>query len=135
MAPVVDQVYIDKQGKSEELNSCDPPSNLTQIGFKSSFQLGTSSILRQALYINSNPLVIQTGVTVRKHSIQVKIGIFLVPCDLQIWPFLITIEHLFFAASSFVHIYICVCKLELQFVNAEFGSKWIFWAVAFKSDG
>ena len=29
-----------KQGKSEGFDSCDPPSNLTQIGFKSSiFQL------------------------------------------------------------------------------------------------
>ena len=28
---------------------------------------------------------IQTGVTVRKHSIRVKIGGFFVPCDLEIW--------------------------------------------------
>ena len=28
------KVYTDKQGKSEGFDSCDRPSNLTQIGFK-----------------------------------------------------------------------------------------------------
>ena len=61
-----------EQGKSEGFDSCDRPSNLTQIGLKSSiFQpmwpwnlmddleelQGTSSTLHQALCIISNPLV------------------------------------------------------------------------------
>ena len=62
----------DKQGKSEGFDSCDRPNNLTQIGFKSLIfqpvwpwnfmddlknQLGTSSILLQALCIISKPSV------------------------------------------------------------------------------
>ena len=61
-----------QQGKSEGFESCDRPSNLTQIGFKSSInepmwpwnlmsdlekQWGTFSILHQALCIISNPSV------------------------------------------------------------------------------
>ena len=68
---------------------------------------------------------IQTGVTVRKRSIRVKIGNFLsVPCDLEIdgWPWK-TIGHLFYATLSFVHHFkaIVVFKLELQSRNAQFG--------------
>ena len=47
---------------------------------------------------------IQTWVTVRKRSIRVKIGDFLSSVTLKFdrWPWK-TIEHLFYAASSFVH--------------------------------
>ena len=34
---------------------------------------------------SQTPRWIKTGVTVRKRSIRVKIGIFFVPCDLEIW--------------------------------------------------
>ena len=60
---------------------------------------------------------IQTGVTVRKRSIRVKIGDFLscvaLKFDGWLWK---TIGHLFYATSSFVHHFIAITefKLELQ---------------------
>ena len=69
---------------------------------------------------------IQTGVTVRKHSIRVKIGNFLSRVTLKFggWPWK-TIGHLFYATSSSVHHFVAIgkFKLELQSGNAQFGSK------------
>ena len=69
---------------------------------------------------------IQTGVTVRKRSIRVKIGNFLSRVTLKFvgWPWK-TIGHIFCATSSFVHCLIAICqfKMELQSGNAKFGSK------------
>ena len=71
-------------------------------------------------------LWIQTGVTVRKRRISVKIDDFFSRVTLQfdVWPWKTT-GHLFCAASSFVHHFITIgeFKLELQSWNAEFGSK------------
>ena len=68
----------------------------------------------------------QTWVTVRKRSIQVKIGDFLSRVTLKIdgWPWK-TIGHLFFTTSSFLHRikFIGKIKLELQSGNAQFRSK------------
>ena len=143
-------------------------------------QKGTSSILRQALCIISNPLVnsnwiyspetpnsgrnwwyftpcdleiwwmtlennrapllcnfnlcasflshwwIQTGVTVRKRPIWVKIDNFFsrVTFKLDRWPWK-TIGHLFHDTLSFVHHFNAIAKfkLKLQSGNAQFGSK------------
>ena len=102
-----------EQGKSEGFDSCDRPSNLTQIGLKLSiFQpvwpwnlMDDLKNYRAPLlhYIklcasSQTPQWIQTGVTVPKRSIRVKIGDFLSrvtlkfeiddffePCDLEIW--------------------------------------------------
>ena len=75
---------------------------------------------------------IQTGVTVRKRPIWVKIDdVFShVTFKLDRWPWK-TIGHLFYATSSFVHHFVAIgeFKLELQSGNAQFGSKSIFWAV------
>ena len=76
---------------------------------------------------------IQTGVTVRKRSIRVKIGDFVSPVTLKFggWPWN-KIGHLFYVASSFVHHFIAIAelKLKLQSGNAQFGSKsTIFLAV------
>ena len=76
---------------------------------------------------------IQTGVTVRKRSIWVKIDDFLSRVILQydVWPWK-TIGHLFYATSSFVHHFVAIAdfKLELQSGNAQFGSNsMIFRAV------
>ena len=83
--------------------------------------------------------------TVRKRSIRVTIGDFLVPCDLAIWriPWK-TIGHLFYVASSFVHHSIAISEfwLELQSGNAQFGSKLMFfvscdlkiWCLTLKND-
>ena len=70
-------------------------------------------------------LWIQTGVTVRKRPIRVKIDDFLsrVTLKLDVWPSK-TIGHLFYATSSFVHHFVAIgnFKLELQSGNAQFGS-------------
>ena len=84
---------------------------------------------------------IETGVTVRKRSIRVKISDFLshVTLESDRWPWK-TIGHLFYAASSFVHHFIAISqfKLELQFGNALFGSKSTFfcpvWPWNFRDD-
>ena len=155
---------------------CDLPGNLMgDLGI----QLGTSSILHQALCIISKPSVksnlsyspetlksvqnwwffvprdleiwwmtlknnrasllyyiklcasfqshgrIQTGVTVRKRPIWVKIDDFYNRATLRFdrWPWK-TIGHLFYATSSFVHHFVPIgeFKLELQSGNAQFGS-------------
>ena len=91
-----------KQGKSEGFDSCDQPSNLTQIGLKSSiFSVG-------------------------KRLIWVKIDEFFfssVTLKFDVWPWK-TIGHLFYAASSFVQHFIAIgeFKLELQSGNAQSGS-------------
>ena len=76
---------------------------------------------------------IQTGVTVQKRLIWVKIDAFLSRVTLKFdgWPSK-TREHLFYATSSFVQHFIAIdeFKLELQSGNALFGSKsTIFLAV------
>ena len=69
---------------------------------------------------------IQTGVTVRKRPIWVKIEDILSRAALKFngwhWKW---IGHLYQAASSFVYHFIIICgfKLELQSGNAKFGSK------------
>ena len=69
---------------------------------------------------------IQTWVTVRKHSIRVKIGHFLsrVTFKFDGWPWK-TIGHLLNAIPSFVHHFKAIgkIKLELQSGNAQFRSK------------
>ena len=69
---------------------------------------------------------IQTGVTVQKRSIQVKIGDFLSHVTLKFdeWPWK-NIRHLFYVASSFVHRFIAISefKLKLQSGNPQFRSK------------
>ena len=71
-------------------------------------------------------LSIQTGVTVRKRQIWVKISHFLscVTMKFDRWPWK-TIGHLFYATSSLVHHFIAICefKVELQSGNSQFGSK------------
>ena len=76
---------------------------------------------------------IQAGVTVRKRPIWVKIDDFksrvTLKFDVRPWK---TIEHLFYATSSFVHHFVAIgdFKLELQSGNAQFGSNsMIFRAV------
>ena len=69
---------------------------------------------------------IQTGVTVRKRPIRVKIRNFwfCVILKLNGWPWIL-IGHLFSATSSFVHHFTTIgdFKLQLQSRNAQFGSK------------
>ena len=73
---------------------------------------------------------IETGITVRKRSIQVKIIVFLSHVILQFdrRPSK-TIGHIFYAALSFVHHFRTISQfiLELQSGNAQFGSKSAFF--------
>ena len=76
---------------------------------------------------------IQTGVTVRKRLIWIKIDEFFSRVTLQfdVWHWK-TIGHLLFVTSSFVHHSVTIgeFKLALQSVNAQFGSiSTIFLAV------
>ena len=69
---------------------------------------------------------IQTGVTVWKRLIWVKIDDYLfsrLTLQFDWWPSK-TIGHLFYATSSFVHHFVAIgeFKLELQSGNAQFGS-------------
>ena len=82
---------------------------------------------------------IQTGVTVRKRPIWVKIDDFFscVTFKFDGWPWKTT-EHPFYATSSFVHHFVAIdkFKLELQSGNAQFESKStiFFSCVTFKFD-
>ena len=124
-----------EQGKSEGFDSCD----LTQIGFKSSiFQpVWPWNLMDDPK--NRAPLLcyfklfasfrsqwwIQTGVTVQKRLIWVKIDAFLSRVTLKFdgWPSK-TIGHLFYATSSFVHHFVATgeFKLELESGNVQSGS-------------
>ena len=85
---------------------------------------------------------IQTGVTVRKCPIWVKIDDFFsrvtLQFDVTVCPWK-TIGHLLYATSSFVHHFVAIgeFKLELQTGNAQFGSNsTIFFShVTLKFDG
>ena len=83
---------------------------------------------------------IQTGVTVRKLSIRVKICNFFSRVTLKFdgWPWK-TIEHLLYAMLSFVHQFKAISefKIELQLGNAQFGSKSVIFLsrVTLKFDG
>ena len=61
---------------------------------------------------------IQTEVTVRKRSIQVKIDNFLSCVTLKFdgWPWK-TIGHLFYTTSSFVHHLKAICEFKLELVR------------------
>ena len=136
-----------QQGKSEEFASCDRPINLTRIGFKSSiFQpvwpwnlMDDLKNYRASLldYIKLyacasswTPRWIQTGVTVRKRSIRVKISdlLSLVTSKFDGRPWK-KIGHLLYVASSFLHHFIAIgeFKLKLQSRNAQFGSKSVIY--------
>ena len=129
-----------KQGKSEGFDSCDRPSNLTQIGFKLwifrpcdlEIWWMTPKNNKARLLYNIKLCVsfhihqwIQTGVTVRKHPIWLKLDDFLSCVTLQfdLWPWK-TIGHLFYATSCFVHHFLAIgeLKLELQSGSPQFGS-------------
>ena len=68
----------------------------------------------------------QTGYTVRKRPIWVKINDFKSRVTLQfdVWPWKL-IGHLFYASSSFISHFVAIgeFKLELQSGNGPFGSK------------
>ena len=87
-----------KQGKSEGFDSCDRPSNLKLDSNRQFFpvwpwnlmddlekQSGTSSILRQALCIISNPLVNSNWIFSPETLNSVRNWWYVIPCDLETW--------------------------------------------------
>ena len=133
-----------KQGKCdhEGFDSCKRPSNLTQIGFKSSnFYLydlqirwmtylekrighllyATQSFMHHFKAIGEFKLELQPG----DATFESKSAIFLyyVTWKFDGWPWK-TIEQLYYAMSSFVHPFVAAIsefKLELQSGNYRFG--------------
>ena len=121
-------------------------SGKTQFGSKSTFffVLCDLEIWRMTLKNNRAPLLccfklcssfhshhwIQTGVTVGKHPIWVKIGDFLSRVTLKFdgWPWK-TIGHLFYATSSFMHHCIAIGQFKLESGNAQIGAKFVLNSV------
>ena len=131
---------VAKQGKSEGFDSCDRPSNLTQIQIQIAdfspvwpWNLMDEPEINKARFLYYIKLCvsfqihqwIQTGVTVRKRPIWVKCDDFLSRVTLQfdVWPWK-TIGHLWYATSSFVHHFVAIGELkpELHSGNAQSGS-------------
>ena len=78
---------------------------------------------------------IQTGVTVRKRLMWVKICYFLSPVTLKFdrWPWK-TIRNLFYAASNYVHHFVAFCEFKLEFmVRPKLGQNllWPLWSWPF----
>ena len=98
------------------------PCNLTYDLEK---QLGTSSILLQALCIISYPLVNSNwSYSPETPNLDQNRWFFSrVTLQFDVWPWK-TIGHLFYSTSSFVHHFVAIgeFKLELQSENAQFGS-------------
>ena len=124
-----------QQSKSEGFDSCDRPSNLTQIGLQGSIfrpcdleiwwmtpKNNKARLLYYSKFCVSFQIHqwIQTGVTVRKRPIWVKFDDFFsrVTWQFDVWPWK-TIGHLFYATSSFMHHFVAIggFKLELQSGN------------------
>ena len=127
--------------KFEGFDSCDRPSNLTHFGFKSStFQpvwpwnlmddlkkiIGHLFYTTSSFYIISNPSVNSNWSHSPERPIRVKIGNFISCVNLKFdgWPWK-TVGRFFYATLTFVHHFEATheFKLELQSVNAQFGSK------------
>ena len=99
------------------------PCNLTYDLEK---QLGTSSVLHQALCIISKPLVNSNwSYSPETANLGLNIDDFFSRVTLQfdVWPWK-TRGHLFYSTSSFVHHLVAIgeFKLELQSRNSQFGS-------------
>ena len=143
-----------KRGKSEGFDSCDWPSNLTQIGFKSlilrpcdlEIWWMTLKIIWHVFYTTSSFVYHFISISEFKLELQsrkpnlghIRHFFSCVTLPFDVWPWK-TIRHLFYASSSFVYHIVSISKfkLELQSGNAQFGSNWkIFEShVTFKFDG
>ena len=147
--------HIGQQGKSEEFDSCDRPSNPKLDSNRQFFHRCDHEIWWITSKNNRTLLLyyvklcatfqihwwIQTGFTVQKRSIRVEIGDILSRVTfLEIWwVTLETIRHLFYTTPSFVHHFKAIgeVKPELQSGNAQVGSKLVIFLsrVTLKFDG
>ena len=132
---------LNKQGKSEGFESCDRPTvrkcpiwvKIGDVLYRVALEIWWMTLENNRASLLScfklcatfhSHWWIQTGVTVRKRPIWVKIDDFKIHVTLKfdVWPWK-TIGHLFYSTSSFVHHFVTigVLKLELQSGNAQFG--------------
>ena len=122
---------LKKQGQSEGFDSCARPSNINQVGFKSTvfwprmiFKFdgwpqktighlfyATSSFVHHFIAISEFKLVLQS----RNAQFESKLVICLSRVTLKFdgWPWK-TIEHLSSATSSFVHHFIAICVFKQE---------------------
>ena len=144
-----------QQGKSEGFDSCDRPHNLTQIGFKSwifqsmwSWNLMDDSKNNRAHLLYYTKLCaslqihqwIQTGATVRKHSIRVKIGDFV--CLVWPWNLMDDLGKQLGTSSILLQ---AVCMISKPSVYSNWGyssetlnsgqNRWLLFRVTLKFDG
>ena len=134
--------FNSKQGESEGFDSCDLPSNLTQIGSTCrlkkkkkcvtlKFDGWPQKIIRHIIYTTSS--FVYHFISISEFKLELQSGnaqsgsnltIFLVvwPCNVRMT--LKNNRDLFYATWSFVHHFVAIgiFKLELRSGNAQFGS-------------
>ena len=134
--PPITDVVQKKQGKSEGFDSCNRPSNLTQIGLKLSIFRPcdleiwwmTRKIIRHVFHTISSFVYHFRSISESNWSHSPKtpnLGKFddcfsRVTLQFDVWPWK-TIGNLFYATSSFVHVLVAIgeFKLELQSGSAQ----------------
>ena len=116
-----------QQGKSGGFDSCDWPSNLAQIGlifqviwpwnltYDPEKQQGTSSMFLEVYVLFHGHPWIQTGVSVQKCWIRVKVDTF---CPMWLWHKIwrMTLKNNrapLLCRLSFVHHFLAICELKL----------------------
>ena len=124
---------LQQQGKSDGFDSGDGPSNLIQIGIKSSiFRRAWPSNLMDHLAKNGSPVprYFQLCALFQSHQFLPRVNL-----KFDRWPWK-TKGHLFYANSSFVHHFIAICEfnLELQSRNAQFGQNQRFFCPVWPSN-
>ena len=125
------------EGKSEGFDSCDQPSNLTQIGLKLSilmFWWMTTFVLYQALCIIPNPLVNSNWSYSPETLNSGQNQLFFVPCDLEIWqmtlknnraPLLCCFKLCaLFQSHQWIQTWVTVQKRSIRFKISDFFSMW-----------
>ena len=134
---------MEKQGKSEGFDSCDQPSNCTQIGFKLSilqpmwpwnFMDDSEKIAGHLFYttpsfvhhfksISAFKLELPSGNTQFRSKLMIFFTHVTLLCDGWPWK---TTGHLYHATSSFVHHFVAIgeFKMELESRKAKFVYKY-----------
>ena len=125
---------LKKKGKSEDFDSCDRPSNHTQIGYKSSIRLPAWPILRQALCVISKPSVNSNWSYNTETINSGRNRQFFVPCNLEMRQMTLKINgalflYYFKPCTSFqshrwIRIEIWVQKRLIQVKNQNFCPVW-----------
>ena len=131
-------VLVDRHGKSEGFDSCERPSNLTQVGFKS--PIFTARVIlkfngwhwktighlfyTRSSFVHHFKAMGKFNWSFKLETINSGQHRWFCPA----WPWNL-MDDLFYATSIFVHHFIAIgeFKLEFKFGNAKFGSKSTFF--------